>query len=109
MKLYAAALTVLLPCLAAGPEIDRNKALGVPTAPVTLEIFSDFTCPHCKVFHETMLPQLMSIVWQRVSNLEAENAPGKNRTPPKSHHTLSTFFTIRSHTFSFPIPEQTRQ
>jgi protein-disulfide isomerase len=59
MKLYAAALTVLLPCLAAGPEIDRNKALGVPTAPVTLEIFSDFTCPHCKVFHETMLPQLM--------------------------------------------------
>jgi protein-disulfide isomerase len=59
MKLYAAMLMVLLPCLAAVPEIDRNKALGSPTAPVRLEIFSDFTCPHCKHFHEEVLPQLM--------------------------------------------------
>jgi protein-disulfide isomerase len=51
-------LMVLLPCLAA-PEIDRNKALGSPTAPVRLEVFSDFTCPHCKHFHEEVLPQLM--------------------------------------------------
>src|ERR1017187_3425911 len=59
MKLYAAALLVLLPCLAAVPEIDKNKALGSPTAPVRLEIFGDFTCSHCKVLHETVLPQLM--------------------------------------------------
>jgi protein-disulfide isomerase len=59
MKLYAAMLMVLLPCLAAVPEIDKNKAQGSPTAPVRLEIFSDFTCPHCKHFHETFLPQLM--------------------------------------------------
>jgi protein-disulfide isomerase len=59
MKLYAAILMVLLPCLAAIPDIDKNKAQGSPTAPVRLEIFSDFTCPHCKHFHEEVLPQLM--------------------------------------------------
>lgn len=59
MKLYAALLLVLLPCLAAIPEVDKNKALGSPTAPVRLEVFSDFTCPHCRHFHEEVLPQLM--------------------------------------------------
>jgi len=59
MKLYAAVSMVLLPLLAAGAEIDRNRALGSPTAPVRLEIFSDFTCPHCKHLHEEVLPQLM--------------------------------------------------
>lgn len=59
MKLYAAVLMALLPCLAAVPEVDKNKAVGSPTAPVRLEVFSDFTCPHCRVFHENVLPQLM--------------------------------------------------
>lgn len=58
-KLYAAALLVLLPCLAAIPEIDKNKTLGNPLAPVRIEIFGDFTCMHCKKLHEEMLPQLM--------------------------------------------------
>jgi protein-disulfide isomerase len=59
MKRYAAVLMVLLPCLAAVPEVDKNRAVGSPTAPVRIELFSDFTCPHCKHFHEEMLPQLM--------------------------------------------------
>jgi len=59
MKLYAAVLMALLPCLAVSAEIDKNRALGSPTAPVRLEIFSDFTCPHCKHLHEEVLPQLM--------------------------------------------------
>jgi protein-disulfide isomerase len=59
MKLYAVALALVLPCLAGGPEFDKGKAVGVPTAPITIEIFSDFTCPHCKVFHEQIVPQLM--------------------------------------------------
>ena len=59
MKLYAALLLVLLPCLAAIPEVDKNKAVGSPAAPVRLEVFSDFTCPHCRHFHEEVLPQLM--------------------------------------------------
>ena len=49
---------VMLPCLAATPPVDKGKALGNPSAPVMLEVYSDFTCPHCRVFHEQMLPQL---------------------------------------------------
>jgi len=59
MKLYTIALVALLPCLAATPDVDKGKALGLPTAPIRMEIFSDFTCPHCRLQHEEMLPLLM--------------------------------------------------
>jgi protein-disulfide isomerase len=59
MKLYAIALVALLPCLAATPDVDKGKALGLPTAPIRMEIFSDFTCPHCRVLHEETLPLLI--------------------------------------------------
>ena len=59
MKLYTIALVALLPCLAATPEPDKGKCLGIPTAPIRMEIFSDFTCPHCRLLHEEMLPELM--------------------------------------------------
>jgi protein-disulfide isomerase len=59
MKHFAVAMVVLLPCLAAIPEIDKGKTLGDPAAPVRIEVFSDFTCPHCRVLHEEMLPLLM--------------------------------------------------
>jgi len=58
MKLIAAMLVAILPCLA-GPAADKGKILGSPTAPVTIEIFSDFECPMCKTFHEDTLPFLM--------------------------------------------------
>ena len=58
MKLIAAALVAILPCLAA-PAPDKGKILGSPSAPVTIEIFSDFECPMCKTFHEETLPLLM--------------------------------------------------
>jgi protein-disulfide isomerase len=58
MKLIAAVLVAILPCLA-GPAADKGKILGSPTAPVTIEIFSDFECPMCKNFHEVTLPFLM--------------------------------------------------
>jgi protein-disulfide isomerase len=50
----------LLPCLAAIPEVDKARTLGNPTAPVRIEIFSDFSCPHCKLLHENTLPLLMT-------------------------------------------------
>src|ERR1700682_2505223 len=59
MKLYALALATLLPCLAVGPGTDKGKTIGNLPAPILLEVYSDFMCPHCKTFHETMLPNLI--------------------------------------------------
>ena len=57
MKSYAAALVLLLPCLAASlGDVDKAKTLGNPSAPVRIDVYSDFQCPACKVFHEQLLP-----------------------------------------------------
>jgi protein-disulfide isomerase len=60
MKRFALLLGMLVPCLA-GPVtgFDKDKVLGSPSAPVQIEIYSDFECPACKNFHENVLPLLM--------------------------------------------------
>ena len=57
-KLGAFALLLIGPALAAVNDIDPNKTAGNPSAPVTVQVFSDFECPACKMFHEHSLPQL---------------------------------------------------
>jgi protein-disulfide isomerase len=57
MKMFALALAVMLPCLAAGPE---GKSVGNPAAPLRMDLFSDFTCSHCKTLHEQILPRVMA-------------------------------------------------
>jgi len=59
MKLLALALAALMPCLAATPDVDKNKTLGNPNAPLLFELYSDFMCPHCKTLHETILPNIV--------------------------------------------------
>jgi protein-disulfide isomerase len=60
MKVYAVAVAALLPCLAASlAEVNKAKTLGSPSAPVRLDIFSDFQCPACKGFHENLLPNIV--------------------------------------------------
>jgi protein-disulfide isomerase len=59
MKRYALALALLLPCFAAVPEIDKAKAMGSPTAPVTMEVFASFDCPHCRDLHDNTLPMIV--------------------------------------------------
>jgi protein-disulfide isomerase len=56
MKILTLALTALLPCLAAASEADPGKSLGSPSAPIRIEVFSDFECPACKGLHEQILP-----------------------------------------------------
>ncbi|MBZ5620456.1 MAG: DsbA family protein [Acidobacteriia bacterium] len=60
MKLSAVALVALLPCLAASlGDIDKARSIGNPAATVRIELFSDFQCPGCKVFHEAVLPVII--------------------------------------------------
>ena len=59
MKVLAVALAALLPAAAVVPDIDPGKALGNPGAPVTLQVFSDYECPSCKLFHDTTLPEIV--------------------------------------------------
>ncbi len=59
MKLFALALMLTLPALAAAPPVEKGTDAGSPTARITIEVFSDFECPACKAFHEETLPQLM--------------------------------------------------
>ena len=51
-------LLLIGPALAAVNDIDPNKTAGNPSAPLTVQVFSDFECPGCKMFHERSLPQL---------------------------------------------------
>ena len=50
MALAAAVAMICRP--AAVPEAPKSKMLGNPTAPMRLELYGDFTCPHCKHLHE---------------------------------------------------------
>src|SRR5664279_84113 len=57
MKTLALAIALVLPCLAAGPE---GKTMGNPSAPLKMDLFDDFTCPHCKILHEQILPKIIA-------------------------------------------------
>lgn len=41
------------------PEVDPHLAFGSKTAPVTMEVFSDFQCPACKTLYTSVWQQLM--------------------------------------------------
>lgn len=41
----------------AAPEV-LEMTLGNPDAPVTLIEYASFTCPHCRTFHERVMPEL---------------------------------------------------
>jgi protein-disulfide isomerase len=60
MRLALLAVMAILSCTAAtGPEVDKGKILGSPTAPIRIEVYSDFECPACKNFHEQTLPLIV--------------------------------------------------
>jgi protein-disulfide isomerase len=58
MKIFALLLAALLPCFAAN-EPGKGKTEGNSSAPITLELYSDFMCPHCKHLHEDILPAIV--------------------------------------------------
>jgi protein-disulfide isomerase len=59
MKLFLLTACAVVACLAAGPEVDKGKVLGSPSAPIVIEVYSDFGCPACRTFHDQMLPMIV--------------------------------------------------
>jgi len=59
MKLPVYLLLALVPGLASAAEIDRAKSFGNPSAPLTIELFSDFQCPSCRALHIQQMPTIM--------------------------------------------------
>jgi protein-disulfide isomerase len=59
MKILALSLIALWPCLAAGPDSEKGRTMGNPTAPMLFEIYSDFSCPACKHLHEDVLSAIV--------------------------------------------------
>src|ERR1700693_5858797 len=59
MKCFAAVLLGVLVCGAGSNQNTNGNTFGVPSAPVMIEVFSDFQCPSCKGLHDNMLPQIM--------------------------------------------------
>ena len=60
MKFVSFALATALLCTATEPSPEKAKTMGVMTAPLRLDLYSDFTCPHCKMFHDQILPRLIN-------------------------------------------------
>ena len=44
---------------AATPASSTRKAIGSPTAPITMEVFGDFQCPACRGFFETTVKRVI--------------------------------------------------
>jgi protein-disulfide isomerase len=56
---HIALTAIFLPCLALAGSFDEGKTLGGPNSPIVIEVFSSFDCPHCKVMHDELVPQLV--------------------------------------------------
>src|ERR1700730_10471141 len=52
-------LCALIACSAEQNSTAIGKALGLSTAPITIEVFGDYECSHCKQLYEETLRPLM--------------------------------------------------
>ena len=59
MKKFALWALLCLP-IALYPSAPKGDiGLGNNNAPITMEVFSDYQCPHCKHFHDELLPSVI--------------------------------------------------
>lgn len=58
-KTFTLILAAALGLSAAAIDAPKGRTMGLPTAPIVMELYSDFMCPHCKHLHEDMLPAII--------------------------------------------------
>jgi protein-disulfide isomerase len=54
-----AAMLLTVGLMPADTPAKVTKLMGTPVAAITVEIYSDFQCPHCKLLHETWMEPLI--------------------------------------------------
>jgi protein-disulfide isomerase len=59
MRLTAFAFALVLAVAAPAQDVEKGQILGSPSAPVRIDVYSDFACPACKNFHEQTLPLIV--------------------------------------------------
>jgi protein-disulfide isomerase len=59
MRKLALVFTLALAGAAIAQDIEKGQIIGSPSAPVRIEVFSDFACPACRSFHEQTLPMIL--------------------------------------------------
>lgn len=60
MRVSAFVLAALLAGGALAQDVEKGKILGSPSAPIRIEVYSDFACPACRNFHEQTLPTIIA-------------------------------------------------
>lgn len=59
MKSFALGLAIATLALCAIPDPPKSKISGFTSAPLRLELYEDFSCPHCRTVHEQIVPMLV--------------------------------------------------
>lgn len=58
-KAIAVSVAAAAALMAGSTANTNNNTFGSPKAPVLIEVFSDFQCPGCKLFHDSDFPKIM--------------------------------------------------
>jgi protein-disulfide isomerase len=88
VKLRVVVLLALAASLAPATDYIKGNSFGNPSAPVMIEIFSDFQCPACKLFHDTEFPRLM-----------------KEYVAPGKVYVINRYFPLEMHPYGMKAAE----
>jgi protein-disulfide isomerase len=59
MRKFSLGMLLLLPLAMLTASSKSEISMGNNTAPIVMEIYSDYQCPHCKHFHDEIQPQVV--------------------------------------------------